>query len=106
MVEHELGALALRDEFEERLGRGLVAAERPDARDVGQVGQEAARAGPAGIGTVQQFSATCGASRFATAQAEGGLKISAERPEISARLFDASSHAQTSFGRKRDSRTA
>ena len=61
--------------------------------------------GPAGIGTVQQFAETCGASRFATAHAEGGLKISAERPEISARLFDASSQAQTSLGRKRDRRT-
>ena len=32
-----------------------------------------------------------GASRFATAQAEGGFQISALLPEISARLFDASS---------------
>jgi hypothetical protein len=47
--------------------------------------------GPLGAGNVQQSAATCGASRFATAQADGGLKISALLPEISARLFEASS---------------
>ena len=47
--------------------------------------------GPAGAGKVQQSAATDGSSRLATAQAEGGLKISALLPEISARLFEASS---------------
>ena len=54
---------------------------------------------------VQHFSATAMLSRLATAQAEGGLKTSADLPEISARLFEASSQAQTSFGRNFDSRT-
>ena len=45
--------------------------------------------GPRGAENVQQSRATCGASRFATAQAEGGLKISALCPEISARLLEA-----------------
>ena len=40
--------------------------------------------GPFGDGKVQHCSATFGASRTATAQAEGGLKISAPSPEISA----------------------
>ena len=61
--------------------------------------------GPAGKGAYQHFSATCGLSRFATAQAEGGLKTSAPRPEISQRLLEASSQAQTSPGRNFDSRT-
>ena len=47
--------------------------------------------GPFGAGNVQQSAATFGASRFATAQAEGGFQISALLPEINARLFDASS---------------
>ena len=54
--------------------------------------------GPDGAGNVQQSAATCGASRFATAQAEGGLKISALLPEISARLFEASSKLTASAG--------
>ena len=45
--------------------------------------------GPRGAEIVQQSCATCGWSRLATAQAEGGLKIRALWPEISARLFDA-----------------
>src|SRR6185369_15539272 len=55
--------------------------------------------GPLGVGKVQSCSATFGASRTATAQAEGGLKISDDWPEISALLFEASSHAKTSGGR-------
>src|ERR1700741_4998319 len=49
--------------------------------------------GPLGDGKCQHCSATFGASRTATAQAEGGLKISAAWPEISALLLPASSHA-------------
>jgi len=44
-----------------------------------------------GAGKGQQSAATVGASRFATAHADGGFQISALWPEISARLFDASS---------------
>src|SRR3712207_8099227 len=47
---------------------------------------------------VQQFAATCGASRLATAQAEGGFMMPEPRPEMSQRLFDASSQANTSGG--------
>src|SRR5690242_11218930 len=54
--------------------------------------------GPFGVGNVHNCSATCGASRTATAQAEGGFMISAACPEISALLFEASSHAKTSGG--------
>src|SRR6201994_367211 len=54
--------------------------------------------GPVGLGKVQQSAATCGASRLATAQADGGFQISAALPEISARLFDASSHCTASDG--------
>src|SRR5947208_2749271 len=46
----------------------------------------------------QHFSATCGASRLATAQALGGLKINAPLPEISHLLFEESSHAWASGG--------
>src|SRR4029450_7962190 len=53
---------------------------------------------------VQHFSATCGASRLATAQALGGLKINAPLPEISHLLFEASSHAVASPGQKGKSR--
>src|SRR3954462_15946498 len=59
---------------------------------------------PAGKGAYQHFSATCGASRFATAQAEGGLNTSADLPEMSARLLEASSQAQISAGMCGDSR--
>src|SRR3954453_11473042 len=45
--------------------------------------------GPRGAENVQQSCATRGWSRFATAQAEGGLKINALWPEIKARLLDA-----------------
>src|SRR5215471_4871692 len=55
--------------------------------------------GPLGEGKCHTFSATWGASRTATAQAEGGLKISVAWPEIRYLLFDASSHAKASFGR-------
>src|SRR5215210_2994132 len=55
--------------------------------------------GPFGEGNVHSCSATGGASRTATAHAEGGLKISAAWPEISALLFDESSQANTSGGR-------
>src|SRR5579872_5861388 len=54
--------------------------------------------GPSGLGNVQQSSATCGASRLATAQADGGFQISAALPEIKARLFDASSQLTASGG--------
>src|SRR5216117_1451715 len=56
--------------------------------------------GPAAMPWVQHFSATCGASRLATAQALGGFMISAPLPEISHLLLEASSHAGTSGGRK------
>src|SRR5215475_15469650 len=55
---------------------------------------------PLGMACVQHFSATCGASRLATAQALGGLKISAPLPEISHLLLEASSHAVASLGQK------
>src|SRR5262247_390622 len=55
-------------------------------------------AGPFGKPCVQHFSATCGASRLATAQALGGLKISDPLPEISHLLFDASSQDGASGG--------
>src|SRR6267142_5326547 len=55
--------------------------------------------GPFGEGNVHSCSATFGASRTATAQAEGGLKISAAWPEISALLLLESSQAKTSGGR-------
>src|SRR5215213_9310296 len=54
--------------------------------------------GPFGLGKVQQSAATCGASRFATAHADGGFQMSAAFPEISARLFEASSHWIASGG--------
>src|SRR4051794_13046420 len=54
--------------------------------------------GPFGVGNVHNCSATFGASRTATAQAEGGFMISADCPEISALLFEASSQANTSGG--------
>jgi hypothetical protein len=41
------------------------------------------------MGWCQQFSPTGGLSRKATAQAEGGLKISALRPVTSALLLEA-----------------
>src|SRR5215470_5400797 len=55
--------------------------------------------GPAGKPCVQQFSATCGASRLATAQADGGFMINEAWPETRNLLFEASSHAATSGGR-------
>src|SRR6202040_2406612 len=55
--------------------------------------------GPLGAGKVHNCSATLGASRLATAQAEGALKISALWPEISALLFEASSQAKTLGGK-------
>src|SRR5215813_1662679 len=55
--------------------------------------------GPVGAGKVQSCSATFGASRLATAQAEGALKINALWPEISALLFEASSQAKTLGGK-------
>ena len=62
LVGDRLGALALGDELEELLRRGLVAAERPDAGGEGQVGQEAAfragwhRNGPALLGHVDRVA--------------------------------------------------
>src|SRR5437764_12244617 len=55
--------------------------------------------GPTGVGKVHNCSATFGASRLATAQAEGALKIRALWPEISALLLDASSQAKTLGGK-------
>src|SRR5580704_7118738 len=55
--------------------------------------------GPLGAGNVQSCSAIFGASRLATAQAEGALKINALCPEISALLFDASSQEKTLSGK-------
>src|SRR5712691_9296815 len=57
--------------------------------------------GPAGMPCVHNCSTTCGASRLATAQALGGLRISAPRPEISHLLLEASSHDGASGGKKR-----
>src|SRR6516165_7897713 len=54
--------------------------------------------GPFGGAKVHNCSATFGASRTATAQAEGGLKIREPWPEIRYLLFDASSQAKPSFG--------
>src|SRR5256885_17209688 len=62
-----------------------------------QMPQKYGRAGtsrplaPFGVGNVQQSAATSGASRLATAQADGGFQIIALLPEIRARLFEASS---------------
>src|SRR5262245_43647319 len=61
--------------------------------------------GPAGMPCVHNCSATCGASRLATAQALGGLRISALLPETRILLLEASSHAGASGGKKRASRT-
>src|SRR5205814_9344811 len=55
--------------------------------------------GPVGVGKVHSCSAIFGASRLATAQAEGALKIKALCPEISALLFEASSQAKTLGGK-------
>jgi hypothetical protein len=62
--------------------------------------------GPFGIAWVHSFSATCGASRLATAHALGGLKIRAPLPEISHLLLDVLSQALTSGGRNFASRLA
>src|ERR1700722_15128098 len=53
---------------------------------------------PSGLGNVQQSAATSGASRLATAQADGGFQMYAALPEISARLFEASSQLTASDG--------
>src|SRR5438552_18985441 len=47
---------------------------------------------------VHNCSATCGASRLATAQALGGFMINAPLPEIRYLLLDALSHAGASGG--------
>src|SRR5580658_7537615 len=54
--------------------------------------------GPRGLENVQQSAATCGASRLATAQADGGFQIRALLPAISTRLLDASSYWTVSAG--------
>ena len=54
--------------------------------------------GPLGGGKVQSCSAIFGASRTATAQAEGGLRISEPLPEIRYLLLLALSQAKTSGG--------
>src|SRR5438132_14075045 len=54
--------------------------------------------GPFGEGKCQTSWATFGASRTATAQAEGGMKISVPWPEIRYLLFEESSQAKASFG--------
>src|SRR5204863_10072949 len=55
--------------------------------------------GPDGQPMYQHCSATCGLSRLATAQALGGFMIKAPLPEMSQRLLEASSQANTSAGR-------
>src|SRR5262249_5440454 len=55
--------------------------------------------GPAGKPCVQHCSATCGASRFATAQALGGIMIREPSSEIRNLLFEGASQADTSEGR-------
>src|SRR5579872_6558882 len=55
--------------------------------------------GPAGKPCVQHCSATCGASRLATAQALGGFKIIALFPAIRILLLEESSHEGASGGR-------
>src|SRR5262249_42971277 len=59
---------------------------------------------PFGMACVHSFSATCGASRLATAQALGGLKIKAPLPATSHLLLEALSQALTSGGRNAESR--
>src|SRR5712672_2864412 len=54
---------------------------------------------PFGVWKVHSCSATCGASRTATAQAPGGFIIKAPWPEISHLLFAALSQANTLGGR-------
>src|SRR6187401_1310570 len=56
--------------------------------------------GPEGKPCVQHCSATCGASRLATAQALGGFMMSAPLPETSHLLLEASSQDGASGGRK------
>ena len=60
--------------------------------------------GPFGGGNVHNCSAICGASRTATAQAEGGFRISEPLPEIRYLLLLALSQAKTSGGRNGASR--
>src|SRR5262245_55526378 len=56
-------------------------------------------AGPDGKPCVQHCSATLGASRLATAQADGGFMIKAPFPDTSHLLLEASSQAGASSGR-------
>ena len=60
--------------------------------------------GPFGMACVQSLSATCGASRLATAQALGGLKIKVPLPATSHLLLEALSQALTSGGKNADRR--
>src|SRR3954467_4638447 len=60
--------------------------------------------GPRGLEKVQQSAAICGASRLATAHAEGGFQIMALLPEMRARLLEASSNCTVSAGRNGTSR--
>src|SRR6185369_1070965 len=60
--------------------------------------------GPLGVGNVHSCSAIGGASRLATAQAEGGFRISEPLPEIRYLLLLALSQAKTSGGRTGTSR--
>src|SRR5262245_55803246 len=60
--------------------------------------------GAEGMPCVHKCSASCGASRLATAQALGGFKSSAPRPEMSHLLFEVLSHAGAAGGKKRASR--
>src|SRR5436190_7926085 len=55
--------------------------------------------GPDGMPWVHNCSATCGASRLATAQELGGFMISAPLPEIRYLLLEALSQAGASGGR-------
>src|SRR5436305_1090406 len=78
------------EKFHTPWNRGSMATKRPR--------------GPFGIACVHSLSATCGASRLATAHALGGLKINAPLPEISHLLLELLSQALTSGGRNANNR--
>src|ERR687886_2540124 len=91
---------SLVDRWASRLFAADLLLEKPQTPQWNRLRGANRPSGPAGIGCVQHRSATRGASRLATAQALGGLQTSAPLPEISQRLFAASSHATASGGRK------
>src|SRR5215510_1763345 len=94
----------LRQMHKQALGGLLVLAEVPNAPE--KKGRHGAKRpfGPEGMPCVHNCSATCGASRLATAQALGGFKINAPRPEMSHLLLEVLSHAGASGGKNRASR--